>query len=264
MLIVSRPPLILPEGRPEIGEPCHGRVLRRVAGQGFADEARAGDWMSLHWDWVCAVLDDRTRRNLVRYTDHHLHLASETLESNDKGCTISDERDGDRASFADRAAFIRCRKGSLMLMRMLLGAAAGAVATVPQSLIVWGARAVGVYRRKPPPQEIADSMHELATEGAQASEPARTPLMLAEHFAFGAVGGAAFGLATGVIRPTTVAGLLAGLAIWKASYDGWVPALRIMPPPEEDESGRVVTMVIAHVAYGLALGTLLDRWTRRD
>ena len=150
-----------------------------------------------------------------------------------------------------------------MLTRVLIGGLAGAVATVPQSAAVWGLRWAGVYRRKAPPEVIAEKVTDTVVDVEKVPDPWLTPIKLAQHFGFGATVGAAFGLATAIVRPTTVAGMLAGLAVWKASYDGWIPALGIMPPPEEDEEGRQMAMVIAHIAYGLVLGALVDWLTSR-
>ena len=151
-----------------------------------------------------------------------------------------------------------------MLRRMLIGAAAGAAATVPQSAVVWGLKYAGVYRRKAPPEKIAEELSEPVIKVRELDEPLQTAVKLAEHFGFGAATGALFGLASGVLRPTVVAGVLAGLAVWKASYDGWIPAMKILPPPEEDEEGRQLAMLLAHIAYGLALGILVDRWTAKE
>jgi hypothetical protein len=150
-----------------------------------------------------------------------------------------------------------------MLDRILIGALAGAVATVPQSAAVWGLKAAGVYRRTPPPEKVSREMTEAVLGPDAFPEQWFTPMMLAQHVGFGAAAGAAFGALTGVVRPTVVAGVLVGLAIWKASYDGWIPALRIMPPAEKDEEGRQVALVVAHVAYGLALGVIVDRFTSK-
>jgi hypothetical protein len=78
-LVVQRPPLRLRDGRLDLGEPQLERVVRQIDGHGFADEARPGDWVSVHWNWVCEVLDERCLRNLERYTRYHLRLANETL-----------------------------------------------------------------------------------------------------------------------------------------------------------------------------------------
>lgn len=151
-----------------------------------------------------------------------------------------------------------------MLQRVLIGALAGALATAPQSGAVWGLKAAGLYRRRPPPEVVAERLTDATVGRETIPDEWWTPVMLAEHVGFGAAAGAAFGAVTGIIRPTVAAGVLAGLVIWKASYDGWIPALRIMPPAGEDEEGRQITLLVAHVAYGLALGVIVDRLTSRD
>lgn len=78
-LVVERQPLVLQAGKLALAEARPERVVRQVDGRGFADDARPGDWISLHWGWACEVLDDRQRRNLERYTRYHLALANQTL-----------------------------------------------------------------------------------------------------------------------------------------------------------------------------------------
>ena len=51
-------------------------------------------------------------------------------------------------------------------------------------------------------------------------------------------------------------GALYATGIWLVSYQGWVPALGIMPPASRDRRGRVATMLAAHWVYGAALGVL--------
>src|SRR5262249_41847917 len=62
-LTVGRGPLVLQGGRLVLAEPRQERVLRQVDGHGFAEDARPGDWVSLHWGWACEVLTERERRN---------------------------------------------------------------------------------------------------------------------------------------------------------------------------------------------------------
>jgi uncharacterized protein DUF6390 len=78
-VVVLSQPLVLESGRLSLGAPRTERVLRQVEGRGFADAAVAGDWVSIHWGWVCEVLSERQRANLERYTRHHLALANQTL-----------------------------------------------------------------------------------------------------------------------------------------------------------------------------------------
>ena len=78
-LVVERQPLALEAGKLTLGPARQERALRQVDGRGFADDARPGDWVALHWGWVCERIDDRQRRDLARYSLHHLGLANETL-----------------------------------------------------------------------------------------------------------------------------------------------------------------------------------------
>lgn len=78
-LVVDRRHLELRDGRLELGEPRTDRVTRTIQGNGFAHDARPGDLVSIHWDWVCEIIDERQRAALERYTRHHLQLANATL-----------------------------------------------------------------------------------------------------------------------------------------------------------------------------------------
>ena len=78
-LIVDRSHLELRGGKLELDESRTDRVTRVVQGQGFANDARVGDLVSIHWDWVCEMIDERQRAALERNTRHHLRLANETL-----------------------------------------------------------------------------------------------------------------------------------------------------------------------------------------
>lgn len=78
-VVVDRQPLTWVGGRLTLGEAVPERVLRSFDGLGFAAEVAAGDWVSLHWGWVCEVLDPVRLANLRRWTDHHLVIANRTV-----------------------------------------------------------------------------------------------------------------------------------------------------------------------------------------
>jgi uncharacterized protein DUF6390 len=78
-LVVERQPLLLRAQTLVLGEPMLERVVRQVEGRGFADAAEPGDWVSIHWGWVCEVIADRQRAQLEHYTRYHLALANQTL-----------------------------------------------------------------------------------------------------------------------------------------------------------------------------------------
>jgi hypothetical protein len=78
-LVVQRQPLTLTTGKLGLGKPQTEVLLRQVDGHGFVDQAQPGDWVTTHWGWACEVLDEPGRRNLERYTRHHLRIANQTL-----------------------------------------------------------------------------------------------------------------------------------------------------------------------------------------
>jgi hypothetical protein len=78
-LVVERAHIAMRDGKLALGEPRTERVLRQVDGRGFVDQAAPGDWVSIHWGWVCEVLETRQRRSLERFTRHHLTLANQTI-----------------------------------------------------------------------------------------------------------------------------------------------------------------------------------------
>jgi hypothetical protein len=86
------------------------------------------------------------------------------------------------------------------------------------------------------------------------------------HLGYGMVGGAVYAATLGRARavPRPLSGLCFGLLVWLGSYEGWVPALRMMPPASRDRPDRVFTMVAAHVVYGAFMGWCLDRLERRS
>ena len=78
-IVVERQPLELQAGSLVLGAARQERVVRQMDGRGFADAAAPGDWVSLHWGWVCERITDLEQRQLERFTRHHLQLASATL-----------------------------------------------------------------------------------------------------------------------------------------------------------------------------------------
>lgn len=72
-------PLTWDGKRLDLGEPEVETAIRSVDGMGFVDDLQAGDWISLHWRWVCDRLSRRQLTNLRRYTLMHLELANHSL-----------------------------------------------------------------------------------------------------------------------------------------------------------------------------------------
>jgi hypothetical protein len=78
-LIVARPRLALSEGKLTLTDPEVVRLTRQVQGLGFADQARPGSYVSIHWNWVCEELSAAKRRRLMSATEKYIQLANQTL-----------------------------------------------------------------------------------------------------------------------------------------------------------------------------------------
>ena len=140
------------------------------------------------------------------------------------------------------------------------GAIAGAAATTAMSVFMRAAQAAGLIGELPP-RKITDAAID-AAGAEEAPAPARSVAATMAHVGFGIGCGALYALAHPRLRrymPPTLAGAAFGTAVWAASYAGWVPALGIMPPPDDDAPGRVGTMVVAHWVFGGVLGAILPR-----
>lgn len=137
----------------------------------------------------------------------------------------------------------------------MLGAVVGAMATGVMSIVMLGAKHLRIMPSSPPEEITEDALRATDTP---ASEEEIDVAASAAHVAFGAAGGAVFGLAAARIRPPVpeLLSLPWALVIWAGSYFGWVPALRILPPPTEDRPGRAWTMLVAHLVFGAAMGAI--------
>lgn len=52
-------------------------VTRSVDGVSMIDDLETGDWVSMHWEWVCDVLSYRQVRYLRDFTARHLRIVNE-------------------------------------------------------------------------------------------------------------------------------------------------------------------------------------------
>ena len=140
------------------------------------------------------------------------------------------------------------------MKRLLRGAGAGSLATAFMSVIMFGARQLGLMGGMPPEKITAKFLNRAGVRRSAGQQDALATLL---HFGFGAAAGAGFGL----VAPRRVivrvpAGMAYGAAIWGVSYLGWVPALGIMAPADRDRADRQVVMLTGHLIYGATLGLL--------
>lgn len=77
--IIEAQPLTLQNGKLALAPVTTRRVLRQVDDKSFTRQAQVGDWISVHWNWACAVLAPNQVQFLEYYTRHHIQLANLTI-----------------------------------------------------------------------------------------------------------------------------------------------------------------------------------------
>ena len=136
---------------------------------------------------------------------------------------------------------------------LLRGAGSGVVATGAMSALMLAA---GRRMGEQPPDAIAKKA--AGAVGVTPTESQADALASALHVGFGATVGAVYAVLPRVGPPVARA-VAVSMAVYAASYQGWVPALRILPPADEDRPARQKTMIAAHLVYGVVLGTVEER-----
>jgi len=134
--------------------------------------------------------------------------------------------------------------------RLVIGGIAGFVATMAMTSAMRR-----LHRRLPAKERYPLTPREIVDSGAKQvgaplpDEPARD-VTLAAHFAYGALMGAP--IAAMNPDPKKKTGAAAGIAVWVASYMGWIPAVGNLEPATEHPPRRNALMVAAHLVWGTA------------
>ena len=118
--------------------------------------------------------------------------------------------------------------------------------------------------RRPMGEQPPDAITTRAAHaaGADPTERQADAMAVVAHLDLGAGTGALYALGPRV-GPPVVRGIVTGLGVWAVSYQGWIPALGILPKATEDRPARPAVMVAAHVVYGAVLGALEERLRKR-
>ncbi|HEX8307816.1 MAG TPA: hypothetical protein VF645_05290, partial [Allosphingosinicella sp.] len=134
--------------------------------------------------------------------------------------------------------------------RLLIGGIAGFVGTMAMT-----AAMRRLHRRLPEEERYPLTPREIVDSGSKqlglplAGETAKDVTTLA-HFAYGAAMGAM--IAAMNPDPKKRTGAAAGVAVWLASYMGWIPAVRTLEPATEHPARRNLLMIGVHLVWGSA------------
>ena len=159
---------------------------------------------------------------------------------------------------------LRPRYGPPVTGRIVTGALAGLLATVPMSaaMLLMYRLLPGEERYPLPPHQITVEVAERVDQEQLVDEPAEVAVATgAAHFGYGAAAGSLYALtAARMPLPSAVKGAAFSLFVWAGSYLGWLPAVGLLPPATEHPPRRTLLMILAHLVYGATLGVLVARF----
>jgi uncharacterized membrane protein YagU involved in acid resistance len=139
--------------------------------------------------------------------------------------------------------------------RLLLGGIAGFVGTMAMTSAMRR-----LHRRLPAEQRYPLTPREIIDSGASqaalrlANESAKD-VTTAAHFAYGALTGALLGAMNP--NPAKKTGAAYGVAVWLASYMGWIPAVGTLEPATRHPARRNALMIVAHLVWGASTAAAL-------
>jgi len=134
--------------------------------------------------------------------------------------------------------------------KLLIGGIAGFAATLAMT-----AAMRRLHKRLPAEERYPLTPREIVDSGTEQvgvplpDRPARD-VTLAAHFAYGAMMGAV--IAALNPDPKKKTGAAAGLAVWVASYMGWIPAVGNLEAATKHPPRRNALMIAAHLVWGTA------------
>jgi hypothetical protein len=78
-LVANVVPLVMTDGRLELGPARPERIQAWRDGAGFVDGVQRGDVISIHWSWACDRLSARQLADLETWTAHEIGIANLTI-----------------------------------------------------------------------------------------------------------------------------------------------------------------------------------------
>ena len=150
--------------------------------------------------------------------------------------------------------------------RYLAGAIGGLLATIPMTLVM-----ESLHRRLPrearyplPPREVTENIADKMGHNQGLDEDRLIESSVLSHFAYGAATGALYPLVfREPVRHSLVYGSGYGVAVWAASYLGWIPALNVLEPATRQPASRRRLMLCAHAVWGAGTVLVAERLSHR-
>jgi hypothetical protein len=154
-----------------------------------------------------------------------------------------------------------------VMKRIALGAVAGLAGTMAlQQIRTQTAKALPETvppMRGDPGEVMVGQAEDLLPEETREQIPSSVETAAAKSLAlgYGMTAGAIYGALLADGDQVIASGIALGVGTWAVGYLGWLPALEIMPPVQQQETEQVVMPIAQHIAFGIATAATY-RWLR--
>ena len=149
------------------------------------------------------------------------------------------------------------------------GAAAGLASTAAIQGLMAAAKQIAPETLPPIKQDPGEFMVEQAEKLLAPEAREKVPEAVEKAaattlaFGYGMTAGALYATLRSDVKNTLVEGAALGLAPWAAGYLGWLPALDLMPPVNEQNAKQVGGPIISHLIFGVAT-VAAYRWLKEQ
>jgi uncharacterized membrane protein YagU involved in acid resistance len=148
-----------------------------------------------------------------------------------------------------------------MRKQVFIAALAGMAASIPMAFVMQGLLKLLPKREQYalPPEEITVKVaSSIQADPLVDEKPARRVTTWLAHLGYGAATASLYPMATNRLNwPPVLRGMIFAIGVWSASYLGWLPAARIMPPATEQPTRRNALMIVAHLVWGAIIGIIV-------
>jgi uncharacterized membrane protein YagU involved in acid resistance len=120
------------------------------------------------------------------------------------------------------------------------------------TVAMWALKKAGMEPGELEPKEVAENVEEIIGIRDYLPKHMFEASWVTLHFGYGSTAGVVYALAQGITRldrPALV-GASFGMFLWGVGYCGWLPLLRLYPPPTQVPKRKVVANILAHLTYG--------------
>lgn len=148
-----------------------------------------------------------------------------------------------------------------------VGLWSGVMATGPMTAALFYLnRTLDSEEQKPlPPAMLSNDFLEVLGLADKMTPAQRENFTMVSHFGYGAACGAIYSLLTSKYKSSPITkGTVFGLAVWSASYLGWMPPLNLRTSAPNMSKGRNAMMFLAHIAWGASLGFFENQMRQRQ